>query len=184
MERRSVLASLGLGLLSQSPFTRSLRAEPALQRAAGSQPPASAYDAFVKIAKAKGVKIFINQAPPAVAAAKASAANTLHLDMNMVRASIEDAIAKTKQNASLNAQLTRLLRSGTPVQQVEFVMGTGRYYFPWDVEAAIADSGKAAAASIQCTVCENVCHLVCSCLGNGDQYCQDKCRDICHKYDC
>jgi hypothetical protein len=175
-----MLASIGLGLLGQLPFRETLRAEAVLQPAA----PASAYDAFTKIAKAKGAKIFVNQAPPAVSAASANAANTLHLDMNMVRASIEDAIAKTRANAPLNTQLSRLLKSGTAVQQVEFVMGTGRYYFPWDVEDAITASKKVTTASIECTVCETICPIVCHCAGNGDQFCQEKCREICHRHSC
>jgi len=107
----------------------------------------------------------------------------LHLDMNMVRASIENAIARTKQKPELNKKLQRLLGNGTAVQQVEFVHGSGKYYFPEDLEKAIAQSQNVNASSdAQCWVCENVCTVVCNCLGNGDQYCKDKCKEVCHKY--
>lgn len=174
MKRRTVLTSIGMGVLGQQAF---LRAGAFAQ--APKVVPAAEYEPFQKIAKAKGVKIFINQDRPS---ANANEVSVLHLDMNMVQASIENAIARTK-DPELNQKLRRLLTNGTAVQKVEFVHGSGRYYFPEDMERAIAASTRAAAASDStCWICHEVCTLVCNCLGNGDQYCKDKCREVCSRH--
>jgi hypothetical protein len=175
MKRRAVLVSMGVGLLGQLPLAPAPGAEaapPVTTHAA-----ARAYDPFKKIARDKGVQIFIDKTQPKAMATEAA----LHLDMNMVHASIEHAIELTRGNALLNAKFQRLLQQGTPVQQVEFVMGSGRYYFPEDLETAVAEQSTAS-SNPQCWVCETVCPIVCSCQGNGDQYCREHCRQVCHKY--
>lgn len=181
MNRRSVLASIGISLLGPFPFSRSN------DIAAQATKPASAdeYAPFEAIAKKKGVRIFINQDPPTVAAAGASpiVPQALHLDMNMVRASIDNAIARTKSNQGLNQKLSRLRTSGTAVQQVEFVHGSGTYYFPEDIERAIAGAGTVQAASdAQCLTCLVTCWVVCTCQENSSQYCREKCREICTRH--
>jgi hypothetical protein len=167
---------MAFSLLAQLPIIRSAEAESKSLAAQPKSVPASEYEPFKKIAKEKGVKIFINQPPPM------KALTALHLDMNMVKASLENAIERTKEKTAINQKLRQLLTTGTPVQQVEFVLGSGTYYFPEDVEQAIAQSENVSAQGAQCWVCENACSVVCSCLGNGDQYCRDKCRQVCHKY--
>jgi hypothetical protein len=181
MNRRSVLASIGISLLGPLPFKRS-----AVSAAQTAKPVSAAeYAPFEAIAKKKGVRIYINQDPPTVAAAGASriVPQALHLDMNMVRASIENAIARTKANQVLNQKLSRLLAGGTAVQQVEFVHGSGTYHFPEDIEHAIASAGKPLAASdAQCLTCLTVCWVVCTCQENSSQYCRDKCREVCTRH--
>ena len=182
MERRTLVRSIGLGLLGQLGFVRRAHAESASQAPAQKQAPVTEYDPFVKIANAKRVRIHVNKAPPTTPVAAGGGA--LHLDMNMVRASLENAIARTRSQKEINAKLRRLLARGTAVQQVEFVMGSGTYYFPEDVEKAITESQRVGVKQSggQCWVCENVCWLVCTCLENSEQYCREKCRQVCRKY--
>lgn len=179
MKRREMLTTIGAGLLTPVSLRPTLFAQtPAQARASV---PAAEYEPFRKIAQAKGVRIFTDQSAPSAAT---SELNALHLDMNMVKASIENAISRTQQDPELNQKLRRLLANGTAVQQVEFVHGTGRYYFPEDVEQAITESTRprAAAAQANCWICTTVCTVVCNCLGNGDQYCKDRCREVCKKH--
>ena len=180
MKRRAVFASAALGLLAQIPIIGTAHAQGSKKAAKPSA--RSEYEPFEKIAKDKGAKIFINKNAPVSTLSQKSA---LHLDMSMVRASIEHAIGGAKKGGqpAVAAKLQGLLSKGTAVQQVDFVHGSGAYYFPEDVEKAITDSGKANKADdAQCWVCVPVCYIVCTCLQNSDQYCRDKCRDVCHKY--
>lgn len=174
MRRRTFITTVGAGLLAQAPLINTARA------AAASNPKSStpaAREPFIKIAKAKGVKISFDDA-----SAQAEP-DYLHLDMNMVRSSIENAISSNSHDPVIADKLRRLLAKGTAVEQVEFVHGSGRYYFPEDVKKAIELSELVKAQSdAQCWVCVPVCYLVCTCKGNGDQYCKDRCRDVCHKY--
>ena len=185
MKRRFFINTIGLGMVAQLPFVRTVSAGTKKEAEApkpGPVPPEQR-EPFIKIAKEKGVKIFFDQPAPA------QALTELHLDMNMVRASIENTIARTKtKQPSISEKLARLLAQGTPVQQVEFVHGSGVYYFPEDLQKYIADAESAQTTGAvrttggQCTVCSWVCTTVCNCLGNGDQYCKDRCRNVCEKY--
>jgi hypothetical protein len=168
-----------LGVLAQVPLIGTAYAQQAKKQGKAASP--AEYEPFVKIAKAKNVKIFVNQDAPVSAMGEAG---QLHLDMNMVRASLENAITRSeaKGQKRIAEKLRRLLDKGTPVQQVDFVHGGGTYYFPEDVEKAIADSGKPAAAGVQCWVCNPVCYLVCTCQQKGDQYCKERCKQVCEKY--
>ena len=181
MERRTFISTGVIGLatpLLLSQTTSGVAAK-------GVTPRTSAAERvpFIKIAKEKGVNIFFDKTPPA---STLEQLDELHLDMNMVRASLTQAIERTKRKGStkLSAKLKNLLDSGTSVQQVDFVLGSGTYYFPEDLESAIAksESAQVEANGIDCMVCEWVCTTVCNCLQNGDQYCKDRCRNVCSKY--
>jgi hypothetical protein len=182
MKRRTfITSSIGLGMVAQLPFIGAVNAD--MKKGAAvplTTTPLGERELFIKIAKDKGVNVFFDQPAPI----QITALKELHLDMNMVRASIGIAIARTKTNNPLISQkLARLLAQGTAVQQVDFVHGSGSYYFPEEVEAAIVQSESVhITEGVQCWICEPVCMTVCACLGNGDQYCKDKCRDVCHKY--
>jgi len=57
----------------------------------------------------------------------------MHLDMDMVRASLNNAIerARSQRLTKIEERLQRLLTNGTAAQQVDFVLGSGtRYFFP------------------------------------------------------
>ena len=175
MNRRALLASAVMALVA-APFSRIANALPVQSRTKKAKISDKELEPFREIAKKKGAKLFANQEPPA------AQKQTLHLDMDMVKASLENAIERTAGKPELNEKLRRLLSNGTAAQQVDFVLGTGTYYFPEDLEE-VAKSGKIPVASgAQCWVCENVCTLVCNCLGNGDQYCKERCRQVCRKY--
>lgn len=178
MKRRTAFGSVGVGLLSPT----LLGANNASAQSGMPHPQFSEadYEPFRKIAAAKGVKITMNASD----AMTAQAVEALHLDMDMVRASLALAIRESRKgNSTITEKLERLARNGTPVQQVEFVMGTGTYYFPEDLEKALsAPAGRVEATGVQCVVCEWVCTTVCNCLGNGDQVCKDRCRNVCSKY--
>jgi hypothetical protein len=180
MKRRALFKSVGAGLVVQAVSGLGN----ANAKEAGPPRPAftvADYEPFKKIAAAKGAKITIN----AAGVGAMSVPDQLHLDMDMVRASLALAIrdAQKKGRKEIADKLERLAKSGTAVQQVEFVMGTGTYYFPEDIEKSLNDVGKPVqAAGVQCVVCDWVCTTVCSCLGNGDQACKDRCRNVCSKY--
>ena len=124
-------------------------------------------EVFTKIANNKGVKIFINEP------------QEIHLDMNMVEASLEMAV----QNAvaeSIKLRLKKLQSTGTDAQKVDFVMGEGEYFFPEDIELLASLSRKNIEAEQKChKFCEVTYYVVCRCLGNSEQVCSDKARRIC-----
>jgi hypothetical protein len=132
---------------------------------------------FKKIANEKGVKLTVvtgNKEP-------VGRQTQMHLDMDMVRASLRNAIARAKQQGftSLQGKLERLLANGTAAQQVDFVLGSGnRYYFPEDVEklAAMAEKNKIHTFGIRCRI---FCWISCWCTGDYTQECREKCREIC-----
>jgi hypothetical protein len=106
----------------------------------------------------------------------------MHLDMDMVRASIDNAIARTKVPA-IKERLERLRSKGTAAQQVDFVLGSGKnYFFPEDVErwAALAEENKFATFGV---VCNTVCYLICKCFCN-DKDCVQQCNQDCHDVFC
>jgi hypothetical protein len=79
MKRRTFITTVGVGLLTQTPL---IDAAPAAMVPTSKPSTAAEREPFIKIAKAKGVKIAFDAV---VAEAEVS---SLHLDMNMVRASI------------------------------------------------------------------------------------------------
>lgn len=131
---------------------------------------------FRKIAKEKGVKlIFLDNEK-----VKAEKMSEMHLDMDMVRASLRNAIdrAGAQGLATIREKLERLMSSGTAAQQIDFVLGPGRQYmFPEDVErlAAKAEADKFHTFGI---VCGTFCWLACVCTGKYNQECRERCRDI------
>ena len=126
---------------------------------------------FIAIAKAKGATIAFNSIKAQ------SNAQGVHLDMNMVQASINNAAARAKAAGyqSIAAKLQRLGAVGTAAQKTDFVMGSGKYYFPEDIEKAGAQSGVHAMG----IVCHTFWYLVCRCHGNNDQDCHDAARTVC-----
>ncbi len=134
---------------------------------------------FIAIAKAKGVPISFNAAASSM---KAEGVQKIHLDMNMVNASIANATARAKaaDERELAAKLERLATQGTAKQKTDFVMGTGKYYFPEDIEKAVTMGASASTEH----VCRLVCYVVCTCVsgpnGANDQVCHEVCRQICY----
>ena len=180
MKRRTLFTSVGMGILSQCLPLRNALAQG--KSAAGSVFTEADYEPFKKIAAAKKVKIHFGEKT----ADAAKRPEGLNLDMDMVRASLALAIRDTRQKGALKLadKFDRLSKSGSPVQQVEFVIGTGTYYFPEDIQRAISAPEKVAEkVGLTCWVCHQVCSIVCGLNEMGDRVCEEKCRDVCHN-DC
>lgn len=126
---------------------------------------------FIAIAKAKGAKISFDGVK------RTSSAENVHLDINMVNASIDNAAARAKRAGydRLAGKLQRLRERGSAAQKTDFVMGSGKYYFPEDVQQGLA---KAELSSHSYT-CVGVCFIVCVCKGGGIQECAEHCVDKC-----
>lgn len=132
---------------------------------------------FRKIAKEKGVKLTVLTGDREPVRPQSQ----MHLDMDMVRASLRNAIARAKQQGltSIQGKLERLLTKGAAAQQVDFVLGSGnRYFFPEDVEklAAMAEKNKFHTFGIGCRI---FCWVSCWCTGEFTQECRERCREIC-----
>ncbi|MCK9914785.1 hypothetical protein MXD81_37070 [Microbacteriaceae bacterium K1510] len=136
---------------------------------------------FREIAARKGAKFVIG--PTSQFNAQANAQVQMHLDMDMVRASIGNAIERTKKQnqKEISDRLERLLANGTAAQQVEFVLGSGdKYFFPEDIEkwAQAAEADKLHSFGV---VCNTVCYTICKCscwFKDCTQECSERCRDI------
>jgi hypothetical protein len=102
----------------------------------------------------------------------------IHLDMNMINASLQLAIQNCV-NTSIKEKLLRLQNNGTDVQKVEFVMGTGTYHFPEDIEMLVKHFNDDDNGTCQ-NICEIIAYTVCRCVELGDQVCQEVSRNICH----
>jgi hypothetical protein len=128
------------------------------------------FEVFQEIAKNKGVPISLNERTP------------IHLDMNMIEASLDMAI-RNARNGEIKEKLQRLRTTGSDSQKVEFVMGEGQYYFPEDIEMLAAASRRKVEFKDDDTTCFKICevtyYVVCRCLGNNEQACFDKARQIC-----
>jgi hypothetical protein len=141
--------------------------------------------AFEKIARDKGVQIIFSEN------ITESRSETFHLDLNMLDQSIRDSIVDLENqleqrpsDAALSIikdKFARLLKDGRYIDKVHYVLGSGSYYFPEDIEAMIATAEDTVnRVSISKTPsCTNVCRVVCTCLGGGEQSCRDFCRDVC-----
>ena len=134
---------------------------------------------FQEIARRKGVPIHMS----AEFTAKMTT-DKIHLDMDMVEQSIRSAIAQTQRTNQklIQSKLERLLASGTDAQKVEFVLGSGTYYFPEDIEklAKLSRASGGKELSVDChRVCETVWYYICRCTGSA-QECRDEAREFCH----
>lgn len=136
------------------------------------------YKPFIDIANRKGKQITfysvkVNKAAPDV----------IHLDMDMVRASLDNAIERSKKEdiTWLTPRLEYLRSHGTGAQQVDFVLGSGnRYFFPQDVEKLVALSENPVTAKSDCPlICRLFCWLACICTGDARQECTERCREVC-----
>lgn len=175
VKRRSILGGLlvPLGTFLLNGFGISTRV------AAAAGPSEEELRPFREIAARKGAKFVYGSARRLP---KAGARMQMHLDMDMVRASIDNAIARTKLPA-IKERLERLRSQGTAAQQVDFVLGSGKsYFFPEDVErwAALAEENKFATFGV---VCDTVCHVICKCFCN-DKDCVQQCQEDCHNIFC
>lgn len=138
---------------------------------------------FREIAARKGAKYVFGSRK--LSAAKSGAPLQMHLDMDMVRASLNNAIERTKKQKhyAISERLERLLANGTAAQQVDFVLGSGdKYFFPEDVEtwAKMAEANKFHSFGV---VCDEVCFIICKCscwrrLEDCVQQCTERCRQI------
>ncbi len=135
---------------------------------------------FEAIANKKGKKITFLDESNKSPRADISKMPTLHLDMDMVDASLEDAkkyaIAQNKN--SLVAKLEKLQLNGSDSDKVYFVHGTGTYFFSEDIAIMAEDSRKGGVVE-RVSICDNLCYIVCRCLIDGDQICSRICRQIC-----
>jgi hypothetical protein len=133
---------------------------------------------FEAIARRKGVKIHTTDFTAKIAT------DNIHLDMDMVDESIRSAIKQTQKTGQtlIRTKLERLLATGTDAQKVEFVLGSGTYYFPEDIEklAKLSRASGGLALSVDChKVCETVWYYICRCTGSA-QECRDEARELCH----
>jgi hypothetical protein len=136
---------------------------------------------FREIAARKGAKFVLG--PASRAASANGEPPKMHLDMDMVRASIDNAIARTRKQGleAIAARLERLRDKGTAAQQVDFVLGSGqKYFFPEDVEkwAEQAEKDKFHSFGV---VCNTVCYTICKCscwFKDCTQECTERCREI------
>jgi hypothetical protein len=131
---------------------------------------------FKKIAKDKGVEISFGKPKEN----RVRPLSEMHLDMDMVRASLDNAVERAKKEnlTAILERLERLRAKGTAAQQVDFVLGSGnQYMFPEDVErvAAMAEKDKFHSFGV---VCGSFCWLSCICTGKNNQECRERCRDI------
>jgi len=145
---------------------------------------------FEEIARRKGVTISFDSSPRLaksdVSVAKTTAPNnSIHLDMDMVEESLRNAIKRTGESGQLSIQgkLKQLLASGTDAEKVDFVLGSGTYYFPGDVEllAKLSRLSGGRSAGVDChKVCEFVYYWVCRCIQSRDhQECEETKREWC-----
>jgi len=159
----------------------------------GIKPTAQERKPFEEIARRKGVTISFDapatgkEAKTTLAAeSMATTGESIHLDMEMVEESLRNAIKRTGEAGQLSIQgkLKQLLETGTDAEKVEFVLGSGTYYFPGDV-AQLANlsrlSGGRSLKGIDCKrVCETIYYLVCRCIQLRDaQECHETSRIFC-----
>lgn len=134
------------------------------------------FDSFKKRAEEKGFKFRYN--PENIL--EIEAPSELHIDMIMVDLSIESAINNVK-SIDLKEKLQVLLRNGTNAQKIEFVYGTGSYYFPEDLEMIAQRAINETNDNKICQpVCEIVTRIVCRCLAkSNEQICSEIARNVC-----
>jgi len=137
---------------------------------------------FQEIAKRKGVSI------KKVAFREMMTTDQIHLDMDMVEQSLRSAITATDRTGQkdIKTKLEWLLAKGTDAEKVEFVLGSGTYYFPGDVErlAKLSRESGGKATGENCRrVCEPVYYWVCRCIQTrNDQECRETSRIFCQIY--
>jgi hypothetical protein len=133
---------------------------------------------FEEIARRKGVPIHTAEFTEKITSDK------IHLDMDMVEQSIRSAITQTQRTGQkrIQGKLEHLLANGTDAQKVEFVLGSGTYYFPEDIEnlAKLSRASGGRELAVDChRVCETVWYYICRCTGSAQQ-CRDEARELCH----
>jgi hypothetical protein len=130
---------------------------------------------FAAVAKAKGVKLTFEQA-----GAKAmNAPRSGRLDADTIDTSIAVAANRADKAgySDIAAKLRRLASTGTSAQKTEFLMGSGKYYFPEDIQ-------KSASVHATAVTCRDVCTFLCMCLtcqSPVDHCCQEVCRQVCRQ---
>ena len=135
--------------------------------------PADDVARFVKIAAAKALRLSFDP----VADRNQDVALEC-LDTDLLRASIENALerASARNLDALVARLDALLRDGTLVQQVDFVLGSRpTYYFPDDVQKMVL-SGPSAAHPFEF---QEFCWMRCRPLADGTHHCEEYQNRIC-----
>jgi len=133
---------------------------------------------FEEIARRKGVEIRLAKFESKIDDKK------IHLDMDMVEESIRCAINETKRTGKTitQAKLERLLKDGSDPEKVQFVLGSGTYYFPEDIKqiAKLSRESGGKPLNLDChRVCETVWYYICRCTGSA-QECRDEARELCH----
>lgn len=132
---------------------------------------------FIDIAKRKGVRITFG------ANLSKLADGPIHLDMDMVEQSIRDAIRRLVKPNPIADKLQWLLDKGTDTQKVDFVLGSGSYYFPGDIEklAELSRTSGGRSKGVECRrVCETIYYWVCKCIQRrDDQECRETSRIFC-----
>lgn len=136
----------------------------------------STFDEFKKRAEEKGFKFRYNPENKF----EIETPSELHIDMVMVDLSIESAINNAKPT-DLKQKLELLLKKGSNAQKIEFVYGTGSYYFPDDLEMIAQRSINETNDNKICQpVCEIVTRIVCRCLAkSNEQICSEIARNVC-----
>lgn len=132
------------------------------------------FEEFKKRAEEKGFKFVLDLENKL----DIEAATELHVDMVMVDLSIKSAMQNVKTD-SLRQKFNNLLTKGTNAQKLEYVYGSGTYYFPEDLEKIAAESLTETPSGKICTrVCDFVCNEICRCA-LSDQICREVCRKVC-----
>jgi hypothetical protein len=130
---------------------------------------------FIGIAKKKGLLLSFDECLPKDYYA------LWRVDMDLVRASIENAITQSKRQKmdAITVRLERLIFNGTDAQQLDFVLGGGSvYYFPEDVEKMIHSGPKVAHRfNLQ-----RLSWLRCRPLNDGTQICEEHNKQLCMLY--
>jgi hypothetical protein len=134
------------------------------------------FEAFKKRAEEKGFKFVLDTGNEI----NVEEPTELHIDMVMVDLSIKSAIRNVKSE-SFKKKLETLSTSGTNAQKIDFVYGSGSYYFPEDLEMLANRSLSGVREDGIChKVCEVVLTEICRCLLKvNEQICRMVARKIC-----
>lgn len=114
----------------------------------------------------------------------------IHLDMDMVDASIDTVIERLSDDRHLRERFQHFQKTATNAQKIDFVYGSGTFWFPDEMEAlahASRETDDVVSLAISCRV---VVYIVCRCIigKNPDvpddaieQLCSEISRKVCSK---
>ena len=83
--------------------------------------------------------------------------HSFHFDMKVAEASIQDAINRAQEDR-IKDKLRQLLDSGSDADKLQFVLGRGEYYFPYDLTRLAKQFDEFKGGQIECRITN--CRLV------------------------